>query len=177
MNILDVIKDPKQLKIYNQYASSTPFDVISFAQDLGIEVLESDQLEKTTRGYIKEFSNNKVVICVNKNNYFNRKRFTIAHELGHYFLHRGKLKNTIIEAEDYQDNAMYHDETLNQEEKEANNFGATILMPKEQFIKLWNMDNYPVEMMAKDFLVSELAIYTRAKFLGLIGDFRMNCEW
>lgn len=176
MNIIDEIKDSKQQKIYNKYASRIPFDVISFAQDLGIEVLESDKLEKTTRGYIKEFPNNKVVICINKNNYFNRKRFTIAHELGHYFLHREKLINMIIEAENYEP-AMYHNDDLNNEEKEANNFGATLLMPKEQFVKLWNIEDYPIEAMAKYFLVSELAIYNRARFLGLISNSHLNCEW
>lgn len=175
MNIIDVIKDPKQQKIYKKYASSIPFDVISFAQDLGIEVLESDQLEKTTRGYIKEFSNNKMVICVNKNNYFNRKRFTIAHELGHYFLHRSALSKIRIDAEDYE--PMYHDETLDQQEKDANDFGASILMPQEPFTKLWNQKDYPVEAMAKYFLVSELAIETRAKFLGLMSDNPLNCPW
>lgn len=178
MNIIDVIKDQKEQLIYSKYASSVPFDVISFARNLGIEVIENSELPESTSGYIKEFNNKKIVICVNKSHYFNRKRFTVAHELGHYFLHREKLKEGVLEEvhreklkNNIYNNAMYRDSNQVDSldiENAANDFGANLLMPEMYFVKLWNRDDFSIRDMAKYFLVSESAIITRARFLDLI---------
>lgn len=68
-----------------------------------------------------------------KNSESGRKRFTIAHELGHYFIdeHREKLKKGI---------SLAFKENLNKSEIKkveiaANHFAANLLMPKNHFIK------------------------------------------
>lgn len=70
----------------------------------------------------------KALIGVNSNEVPVRQRFTIAHELGHFFLHQ--QKDTFV---DYRDNKK--DVMRTPREKEANMFAAALLMPKEPLIK------------------------------------------
>lgn len=97
---------------------------------------------------------------MNQKHHLNRQRFTIAHELGHYFLHQDKLSNGII------DELNREDGVNNQIEFDANEFGANLLMPELIFRQYWE-ENYSVKNMADNFSVSESAIITRARFLGL----------
>jgi len=63
-----------------------------------------------------------------------RVRFTLAHELGHYFIpsHRKKLLKGISLS--FKGNP--NDKAIKQIEKEADHFAANLLMPKTLFIKL-----------------------------------------
>lgn len=63
-----------------------------------------------------------------------RTRFTLGHELGHYFIdaHRNKLKNG--ESLSYTSDYSYVSNIP--VEKEANHFSSHLLMPKTRFIKL-----------------------------------------
>jgi predicted transcriptional regulator len=91
-----------------------------------------------------------------------RDRFTIAHELGHYFLHSlfGEKKIKI--------NREGSDPT----EWEANWFAAGFLMPTDSFQEEWNNFGGNVEAMAARFNVSTQTIKIRANVLGLsTGDF------
>lgn len=64
-------------------------------------------------------------ILFNEKDMPRRQRFTIAHELGHFFLHLDKTGNqTIICLKDEFDWL----------ETEANNFAAELLMPREMFL-------------------------------------------
>ena len=62
-----------------------------------------------------------------------RKRFTIAHEYGHYFNddHRNQLKNGISLSH----TADYNMFSKNPIEKQANHFASNLLMPRSRFIK------------------------------------------
>src|SRR5690606_38966265 len=107
-----------------------PVDVERIADLLGIEVRETVDSEHI--GAIgKIFSENgTVTIWINplENSYGPRRRFTIAHEIGHYCLHlsdskRGFVdtKTTMSRSESYWD--IY--------ESQANSFAAELLMPKQ----------------------------------------------
>lgn len=65
-----------------------------------------------------------------------RTRFTLAHELGHYFIdeHRNKLKSG--ESLSYTSDYSYISNIL--VEKEANHFSSHLLMPKKRFIRIAN---------------------------------------
>ncbi|WP_324728744.1 ImmA/IrrE family metallo-endopeptidase [Lysinibacillus fusiformis] len=101
-----------------------------------------------------------------------RDRFTIAHELGHLFLHMGYLVDNEkwIETPEYQDSAYYRF-GHSQEEYEANEFAASFLMPQKEFImiskKYLEHDKYNLTEIANHFGVSEEAARTRGRFLGL----------
>jgi Zn-dependent peptidase ImmA (M78 family) len=161
--IASKIVNEQQLEIYRQFDCVLPFDVVGFGKALGIDMKESKDLPAKVSGFIKQIEN-QVSICVNKFDSLNRKRFTIAHELGHYFLHKDKLTDGIIDGV----NTLNRDGTVDKIENEANDFAANLLMPEQVFKALWKREDYSVTNVAEYFLVSESAIVTRAKFLKLI---------
>jgi Zn-dependent peptidase ImmA (M78 family) len=75
------------------------------------------------------FGKGKTIISINSEiKYTGRKRFTMAHELGHFELHHNK--NTHLE-----DNSLTLDYFKNGgQEYEANQFATELLMPKPDFI-------------------------------------------
>ena len=74
-------------------------------------------------GFIAYPANNIVIICINYNRSLGHQNFTIAHELGHYFLHDKKNKDDV-------DKNLQSKEKI---EKEANEFASQLLYPNEQF--------------------------------------------
>lgn len=159
--VLQSIQNPLQKQIYANLAKDIPFDVVLFANKLGIFVKETSELPDTTSGFI-QLKDSKVFIFVNELHHINRKRFTVAHELGHYFLHYDRLQDGIV------DSVLKRQDGINDAiEREANKFAAELLMPTNIFIEIWNMGRYSVSDMAKILLVSESAVMIRAKSLGL----------
>lgn len=59
-----------------------------------------------------------------------RRNFTIAHELGHYFLHRDKQSKFTDRSKDIDDN------TLNELEMQANVFAAQLILPNSIVLHL-----------------------------------------
>jgi Zn-dependent peptidase ImmA (M78 family) len=116
-------------EIINQYREKAPVDVKAILKKLGIKVHEVD-LGKSISGAIEKSRGGVYTISVNSADSLTRKRFTMAHELGHYMLHRDKIGDGIT------DNRMYRANEANcrigsKEETQANQFAANLLMPKE----------------------------------------------
>ena len=118
------------------------------------------------------------IIHLNKEKPFLRTRFSIAHELGHLFLHMGyrtpRWENT---EECFKDSVYYRYErmpgTYTTEESEANEFAAAFLMPMEEFKKAVydNTSDGIVDFLkvAEKFEVSTEAALNRARFSGITG--------
>jgi len=103
-----------------------------------------------------------------------RKRFTIAHELGHFELHK-ELSNLFIDKQFIYRSKNSGNTPIKQKmEKEANDFASAILMPTE-FVKK-EVDKIKIDLgneeaikeLAKIFDVSTTAMYYRISSLGLI---------
>lgn len=113
---------------------------------------------------------NSFTIIINSNKPQTRQNFTIAHELGHYFLHKDYLiTNGIIMDDDKDKKILYRaDEGVrSQIETEADNFAAALLMPADLVKNTWS--RIPdVQSCAKIFEVSVLAMSIRLERLGLI---------
>ena len=65
-----------------------------------------------------------------------RERFTIAHELGHLFLHMGYRTNN--ELWEKQENNIYHRIGNSEKEYQANEFAAAFLMPATEYLAVLN---------------------------------------
>ena len=106
-------------------------------------------------------------ILVEKNKSKERQYFTIAHELGHYFLHKEKIKegNVIFDSDPI---SLYRSNNglNNSEETEANFFAASLLMPEERVRSVWKVTR-SVEECARFFDVSFTAMSIRFEVLGL----------
>jgi Zn-dependent peptidase ImmA (M78 family) len=103
-----------------------------------------------------------------------RKRFTIAHELGHFFLNHGMKDG--IKLDTYK---LYRNEDsalgFKEEEIQANAFAAALLMPQNYLLNEFkrlvsiHFDNLKIiEELAESFGVSQISMSYRLNRLGLM---------
>jgi Zn-dependent peptidase ImmA (M78 family) len=114
-----------------------------------------------------------IVIGVNALHPTVRQRFTIAHELGHYFLHQ---RDRLIVDRSFQ--TMRRDEHSSQgvygREIEANEFAAELLMPKSMLERdisdaaLDLVDDEMIRSLAERYRVSLQAMVFRLTNLGML---------
>src|SRR5205085_480224 len=106
---------------------AAPVDVTAIASDLGIRVWEMRNLPENISGKIfrdrLNGGDSGFSIGVKASESFRRKRFTVAHEIAHYILHRDKIGDELA------DDAMYRSGLSTREEAQANQLAADILMP------------------------------------------------
>jgi Zn-dependent peptidase ImmA (M78 family) len=97
-------------------------------------------------------------IYINKKISRNRKVFTLAHELGHHFLHKAKYKLRL----DDLDYSKADKDT--KEESEANYFAGSLLVPKD--LLLHKVDKgASISALADYFGVSQSVIETRLRWV------------
>lgn len=136
-----------------------PMDTRSLIKALGIGI-SSYPMEDQKSGYLKN-EEGRWVIGINSMHHPKRQRFTMAHELGHYFLHKdteGDLEDTILFR-----STGYGDKGI---ESEANKFAAELLMPEDMFRELVRTEAGLIEAVSDRMGVSALAVTYRAKDLG-----------
>jgi Zn-dependent peptidase ImmA (M78 family) len=146
-----------------------PVDLYSLIAKLGGEI-EEVKLDSDLDGLIRK-KGNSFIIQINNSKPSFRKNFTIAHELGHLFLHMGFLIddekwNSLTEFED-----SYARKGFSKEESEANEFAASLLMPSQLFIdkvhSVVNNNKVNLDDLAKFFNVSSEAVRIRGRWLGV----------
>lgn len=160
--------------LIESYKLATPVDVDTLAAQEGISI-RKETLEDNVSGMLV-IKDEQSVIVVNTSHHTNRQRFTIAHELGHYFLHRN-FSNVFFD----ESLLFFRDETSAQgtkfQEIEANAFAAELLMPEQILRKKLSQESLDalddVEQSALGQLASELqvscqALTIRLTRLGLI---------
>jgi Zn-dependent peptidase ImmA (M78 family) len=116
----------------------------------------------------------RVVIAVNPAHHINRQRFTIAHELGHYFLHEG-LETHVDQNFRVAWRNAESSKAIDWNEIQANRFAAELLMPTSFMLKdldsLEAVDRHAVALLATKYVVSPDAMKIRLSQLGIIGPF------
>ena len=130
--------------IYDNHKSNIPFEIISFAKELNIEVFLDDDLEDYISGFIT-YENGAHYIVLNNKHSEVRNRFTIAYQLGRFFYDKECLiENTIPTRIEYQV----------RENKFATEFANELLVPEKEFSKIYvQYANKEVEEIAKYFKV------------------------
>jgi Zn-dependent peptidase ImmA (M78 family) len=105
--------------------TEAPIPVEQIAATLDVDV-RPEPLEGGLSGMLYRAQDGHVVLGVNSAHARVRQRFTIAHELGHFLLHRDTL---------HVDGLVRRDETsslaIDTKEIEANAFAAELLMPRD----------------------------------------------
>lgn len=150
---------------------SVPVDVMQCAKSKNIGV-EATSLEDDISGFFLS-KNKKFHIGYNSDHSENRRRFTVAHELGHYFLHSKEIPLFIdkLERSLYRNTESSSGEI--QKEREANAFAAALLMPKTLLIREIKSCNVELidsitKYLSSKFKVSEEAMSFRLTNLGLL---------
>lgn len=162
--------------------TSPPIPVRKLAEDLGIHVRFQPFVGESDVSAVLKRDGTKVVIGVNSSHPITRQRFSIAHELGHYHLHKEEQLFIDFSSMMTKQHSMRYRNTVsgqatNREEVEANTFAAALLMPKgmvrRELTALLDADpdlsaeNATAEL-ARKFHVSRDAMHYRLLNLGLL---------
>jgi Zn-dependent peptidase ImmA (M78 family) len=148
------------LKAYRDIRN--PLDrIVKIAADNDIQILQSELYEMS--GALRK-EKGKWVIYVNAADSAQRKLFTIAHELGHYFVHKDECDEFI----DGQLISRTEQEKFAAKELEANEFAGNLIMPEEQVraLAIGEVTSESIQSLAKSFGVSTIAMATRLHNLG-----------
>jgi len=98
-----------------------------------------------------------------------RRRFTIAHEVGHWELHRDEIEDvTVTRTADYEPAGARERSPEQVREREANRFAAELLMPEPRVHGAVGRDGADVPGLAAAFGVSALSMAWRLYNLGYI---------
>lgn len=148
----------RQRDLIQKFQESIPVRLSSLAKELGLKVRAST-LPPGISGEIRP-SPDGYTISVNRHDSPQRQRFTVAHEISHYLLHRDQIGGGIS------DDVLYRSSLSDWREAEANRLAAEILLPREKVDQrmkaLQNMDREDaVSSLATDFDVSEVAMKIR----------------
>ncbi|SFV87690.1 Zn peptidase [hydrothermal vent metagenome] len=119
----------------------------AYIEDLGDEI--SGQIIKV------QDSNDKFAISVSQSDNKQEQRFTAAHELSHFLLHKDKIGDGIV------DSPLYRSTMSNKIEVEANKLAADILMPYVKIDLAIEEGAKTLEDLARYFDVSVQAIKVR----------------
>lgn len=138
--------------VLKQYGMvETPVSIESIIEKIGIVV--SYAASEIYSGMLVYKSDKTVVMGLNSSESLTRKRFTMAHELGHYFLKHQKQvyidKKAGVNFRENHPNAEGYDP----KESEANFFAACLLMPKGSV----KSDFYKIVSVKKIFIDEHLA--------------------
>ena len=162
---------------------TVPIDIDGIAKLLGIDIEEYvgfNEVDVVGKIELREDGKTKIKINLLQNDYEPRRRFTIAHEIGHYCKHLSENKKQFIDTQKSMSRSSSYWDLI---ESEANSFAAQLLMPKnliisegikiiEAYKKEFFTDEIPVqefiERMARKFNVSSPAMEYRLKNIGII---------
>ena len=119
-------------KLINEMGlTEPPVDPVEIARELGVRVVNVEPPDEGVSGFFirEDPESGDAIIGVNRHHSRVRRRFTVAHELGHYLLgHVGDwhVDEMVISFRDEQASSGEHEPEI-----EANQFAAALLMPKK----------------------------------------------
>ncbi|HZM63672.1 MAG TPA: ImmA/IrrE family metallo-endopeptidase [Candidatus Saccharimonadales bacterium] len=152
----------KAKAIREQYGvTERPVRLSEIARKEGIEILYFIPNEKTNEIF-GLLDKKKKTIFLNADEPAARQSFTLAHELGHYFLHHKSNEYDV-----YRRDSLYA-EGKPEKEQEADYFAAELLMPEEliqRFKSRYDLDDNNISSLSKLFGVSPGAMRYRLKDL------------
>ena len=159
------VKSLNAYEVISRHQVEPPIDVKAIAEALGVKVWEARLPEDISGKLIPDPVNGGGAgysILVNGAEGFTRKRFTIAHELAHFILHRRQIESGII------DNVLYRSGLSTLQESQANRLAADILMPRHLVAKIFAKNtNHDIEVISNFFMVSPAAMKIRLGQLAL----------
>jgi len=155
MGGLDILSQvpPHILEVIRAHQREAPVRVGALARALGLEVRNAD-LQMGISGQLTE-RDGKWVIRVNRHENKKRQRFTVAHEIAHFILHRDQIDSELT------DDTFYRSGLSERKEVEANKLAAEILMPWALISQVTAEEGKTTAELADELRVSEVALKIR----------------
>ncbi|RWQ24221.1 ImmA/IrrE family metallo-endopeptidase [Mesorhizobium sp.] len=143
-------------EVIARYQRMPPVQLDLIASELGLRVVNlplgneiAGQIMRDGRG------RSGYSILINSTQHPNRQRFTFAHEIAHFVLHRDLIESGIV------DDTMYRSSLSSFYEVQANKLAADILMPIRLVKKYRDSLGGDVAALAKKFQVSQASMQIR----------------
>ncbi len=158
----------EKIKRFMSTQVSGPVDIEGLAKFLGLYLDMDAYLDPEISGQIELTSLGAYKISINKQDSGFRKRFTLAHEIGHYVLHRDLIGSGLDDNKAYRStNAGNFSNTKIKpwHETEANRFAARTLMPSDLTLRTYKANRQDINETAKALRVSKPAMEIRIKEL------------
>lgn len=151
----------QEISLIEKFSTDIPVSISSIARELGIPI-KLATLKPGISGEIRpdEDSASGFKIRINRHESKRRQRFTAAHEIGHYLLHRDLIGDGIS------DSVLYRSNLSNKIEAQANSLAANLLMPKNKILEYVEINSHLeedelVKNLSNLFQVSEIAMRIR----------------
>lgn len=129
MNSGLMIESYAQQVIDDNQITEFPVDLKQIAQNAGIQVEAKPEGMHGASGHLIKHEDDFYILYSQEINNTGFQRFSIAHELGHYFL-PGHIDQILVDGQHVSHAGSF---SQDQYEKEADLFAAAIMMPKKQF--------------------------------------------
>lgn len=161
--------EPNQKDIVlNFLDGKLPLPIVKLGRQLGLEIYETMDLGNNISGEIRQNKETKAgyEINVSYSDLKVRKRFTIAHEIAHYLIHRDLIGDGIV------DDALYRSGLQETIEFEANRLAADLLMPisrvKKEHDRIKDYEYFDkLIVLSGKFGVSKIAMQIRLEPIGI----------
>ncbi|AFK55213.1 ImmA/IrrE family metallo-endopeptidase [Tistrella mobilis] len=144
--------------VVSRHQQSAPVKIVALARDLGLRVWTEPLPESLSGKLVRDAERGGPsgwAIVVNARHVKVRRRFTIAHEIAHFLLHRDVATGGV------QDDAFYRSHLSGAIETEANRFAAQLLMPWPLIRALNSEGVTEIRDLAARLEVSETAMRIR----------------
>jgi IrrE N-terminal-like domain len=150
--------------VVKPFLESAPVDLDGMAVALSLLVFDVGTFHHDESGRIRRiFEGDRIdyVIEINSQHSENRRRFTLAHEISHYLLHRDQIGDGVT------DDMLYRSRLGDHIETEANRLAAELLMPRMLVKTLFRSGIRSLTQLCEMFKVSDAAMRIRLKQLRL----------
>lgn len=145
-------------------------DIDNVVHIMGGVVVEDSSIDGFSDGRIRKTGEESFEIAISPFQSKERRNFTIAHELGHLFLHMGFRTNR--ERWEAQNNITYYRNGSSELEYQSNEFAAAFLMPQKEYKQIMEQNTrgslVDTSAIARYFNVSIDAAANRGKWLGYL---------
>lgn len=142
-------------ELVSDFRKTAPVRVVTLARALGLGVKRTRQWDLTVSGAIVRDRDGGFTVWTNAKHPENRRRYTIAHEIAHYVLHRDLLGDGI------RDDALFRSSLGGILERQANSYAADLLMPQRLINQCFDAGADSIEELAAALRVSKTAMSIR----------------
>ena len=154
MSVDEILKDGER----NGFINDGRVDIEGLIRNMGLRI-EKKALDSSISGCLKKIDGQWTIIVNEKHNE-KRQRFTMAHELAHYYLHR-TFKDSFTD-----DEIFYRNEESHSIEYAANRFASDLLINPSALKKVIKQGTVFIDEIANHFQVSSIAVKIQLSNMG-----------